>query len=395
MSRPIKPRWCPRDKAWLVPLGDISEVTGRRKYVVLRDEDGQKIGHNDVKGKIKALRRLEDQSSSGPMVWDLIIDYLHWHEDRGSKPSTISDHQFQLEKFGLFEYQGVRYYDRPALSITLRDLARVRESMEARGCRSGYIRHLYASVLACWRWATRPIEGREPERLLSMNPLEGAERPRAGRGRKVIIPWSMIQELLQFAEKRAWSVNRSLLAAAWRKALMFRLVAESGCRPIEACRLEWSWVDEKNRVIVIPVDQHKTGWRHGDDRIFGLTVEMASHLGALRAIKDHCTGYSQWVFAVRGQGYAPTRQGFDHWFSDLRRAAITAGFLIPPTITLYSFRHSLVTQARQGGISYRDLAVHMGHSEQVAEEVYSHLDPNFVRSQFDRMHAARTQGESS
>lgn len=387
MSHPIKPRWCARDKAWLVPLGEVSEITGRRKYVMLRDENDRKIAGNDHLGKLKAMQRLTERESSGPTVWELILDYLDWHEEKGSKATTIADYEFHLDKFGLFEYKEIRYYDRPASSITLRDLARVRESMEKRGCKPGYIRHLYSSVLACWRWAARPVEGREPERLLETNPFEGIERPKAGRSRRVVIPWPTIEILLKFAIKRAdrlTSLNREL---AWRKAWMLRLVAESGCRPKEACDLEWEWIDENKRVIVIPPESHKTGWRHGEDRIIGLTSNMAAILRVMRLMEST---HSRWVFALDGYSQAPSRYGFDHWFADLRRAAIEAGIPIPPTMGLYTLRHSLVTQARQGGVSYRDLAAHMGHSEQVAENTYSHLDPTYVRDQFDRMHAART-----
>lgn len=392
MTRPIKPRWCARDKAWLVP-GEISEVTGRRKYVILRDENGEKVKGNDHIGKVKALLRLQERQHSGLRVDELISAYNEWHESKGSKPSTLANLNFHLTKFGRFEHKGIRYYDRPASSITLRDLARVRESMEERGCQSGYIRHLYAAVLACWRWAARPIEGREPERLLDVNPLEGAERPRKGKVRQVVVPWATIEALLEFAEDRAFSQTWSNCQLARKKVLMLRLVAESGCRPLEACSLEWDWVHLKERVIIIPPAQHKTGWHRGSERIFGLTERMAESLAPLYAARGLIT-HPRWVFALAG-GRMPTRPRFDHWFADLRTDAIEAGIPIPSSMTLYSLRHSLVTQARQGGISYHDLAAHMGHSEQVAETIYSHLDPNFIRAQFDRMHAARTKPSSA
>lgn len=386
MTRPIKPRWCARDEAWLVPLGEVSEVTGRRKYVVLRDIEGRKITCNDHTGKIKALQSLQGRESTGPLVWELIIDYLNWHDDRGSKQTTIADHEFHLNKFGLFEYKGIRYYDRPASSITLRDLARVRESMESRGCKSGYIRHLYSSVFACWRWAARPIEWREPERLLEANPFEGAERPRISRVQRSIVSWSTIWALLRFAAERAQRVNGVIAAAAWRKVWMLRLIAESGCRPIEACILDWSWVHEESRIIIIPSTHHKTGWSRGRDRTIGLTPGMATTLENLRLLEST---HSTWVFALADQACFPSRHGLNHWFADLRRAAIAGGIGIPPTMTLYTLRHSLVSQAHRGGVSYRDLALHMGHSEQVAESIYNHPDPTYVVAQFDRMHAAR------
>lgn len=391
MARPIKPRWCARDKAWLVPLGEISEITGRRKYVMLRDPEGRKIKGNDHVGKIKALCQLEERESSGPTVFEVTNAYLTWHEIKGSKPNTRQDHLFHLTRFGRFEYKGIRYYDRPASSITLRDLARVRESMEARGCRLGYIRHLYSSVLACWRWAERPVEGREPERLLETNPLEGAERPKQVKSRKLVIPWPTIKVLIKFAGKRATCLTGLTHKLAYRKVCMLQLIAETGCRPAEACDLQWDWVYEKERVLILPPESHKTGWRRGETRIIGLSREMAETLECLRNMKS---AHPTWVFALKDHKTAPSRHGLDHWFADLRRAAIKEGFPIPPTMTLYSLRHSLVTQARQGGIEYRDLAAHMGHSEQVAEEIYTHLDPSFVREQFDRMHAARQKSKS-
>lgn len=386
MGRKIKPRWCARDKAWLVPLGEVSEVTGRRKYVVLRDERGEKVAGNNHLGKVRALQRLQERESLGLRVWEVILEYLNWHVDRGSKPTTIADHEFHLSKFGLFRYQGICYNDRLASSITLRDIARVRESMEARGCRSGYIRHLYSSVFACWRWAARPIEGREPERLLDVNPFEGAERPRAGRRRWDVIPWSAIEALLSFAFKRADNLTFSNRDLSLRKAWMLRLVAESGCRPQEACSLEWGWVYEDKRVIRIPPEAHKTGRHQGEDRIIGLTSEMAEILRMVRFMEST---HSRWVFSLNYYRNAPSRHGFDHWFADLRSAAIEEGIAIPSTMTLYTLRHSLVSQAHQGGVAYHDLALHMGHSEQVAEQVYSHPDPQHVVAQFDRMHAAR------
>lgn len=386
MSRPIRPRWCARDKAWLVPLGEVSEVTGRRKYVVLRDFEGLKITETDHIGKVKALQRLQDRRGAGPTVWDIILDYLRWHDKRGSKQTTIADHYFHLTKFGSFEHGGGYYYDRPASSITLRDLARVRESMESRGCKSGYVRHLYSSVFACWRWATRPIEGREPERLLETNPFEGAERPRASRSRRIVISWPTIEALIRFAASRADRLTSLNHAASWRKVWMLRLIAESGCRPIEACILDWSWVHEESRIIIIPATHHKTGWNRGRDRTIGLTHGMATIFAYLRHLElTHPT----WVFALANQTRFPSRHGLDHWFADLRKAAIAEGIGIPPTMTLYTLRHSLVTQAHQGGVSYCDLALHMGHSEQVAEQIYSHHDHRHVVAQFDRMHAAR------
>lgn len=384
----IKPRWCARDKVWLMP-GEVSEVTGRRKYVILRDEEGRKVKGNDHIGKVKAMLRLQAQRDLGPTVREVIRRYLEWHTHRSSKLATISDLQFHLFNFGRFEHQGVRYFDRPASSIMLRDLAQVRKSMEARGCKTGYTRHLYSAVLACWRWASRPIEDREPERLLDTNPLEGAERPKAGKVRKMIIPWPTIEALLSFAERRASETRQQ--ARAIRKVMMLRLVAESGCRPLEACSLEWDWVHEKDRIIVIPPAYHKTGWHRGDYRMIGLTERMAEDLGQLRA-SIHTVSHPRWVFALIGdRDRSPSRHGFDHWFASLRTRAIEAGISIPLSMTLYSLRHSLVTQAHQGGISYQDLAAHMGHSEHIAEEIYSHLDPTFVRAQFDSMHAARTK----
>lgn len=128
---------------------------------------------------------------------------------------------------------------------------------------------------------------------------------------------------------------------------MLDLIAESGCRPLEACALQWGWVHENERYVCIPSESHKTGHHRGGARYFGLTPKMAGIFRAMRP--DEPDEWPVWVFAIRGQAQPPSRHGLDHWFANLRRAAIEAGIPIPSTMTLYSLRHSLVTQAHQGG----------------------------------------------
>lgn len=394
MPRSIEPRWCERDRAWLVPLGTYDEKNRRRRYVTLRDEAGEKIGREDTGGVQRIFTRMMEaeaeatRQTTGPTVGDVILAYLDWHREKGSRPSTIETHVWHLETFGSFDHAGKTYCDRPAASIGIGDLARVRKAMEAAGAKTGYTKLLYSSVLACWRWATRPVEDREPERLLEVNPFDGLQRPKKGPGRRLVVPWGTLAALIEFANARTNTLYGPSRPLDRLKCLCLRLIIESGCRPHEACGMEWTWVHEDQRVCVIPKDRHKTGEKTGEDRVIVMTAEVAQ---AMRELRASGGSHPRWVFSTSGDGReaAPTRKKFGYWFNKLKEDAKASGLILPEGTTPYTFRHSLVSQARAGGVQFREMARVMGHDEAVAEKVYAHLETGSARDQFDRMHEAR------
>jgi integrase len=387
--------WCERSKRYYARLGPPSPKTGKSGAVMLKYPDGRPIAYGDLGAKAAAIQRLlaareeARRRAAGPTVSDLIAGYLDWHERRGSKPRTIETHEEHLYKFEAFEWSGASYGARGAATIGVKDWTRYRKAMEARGCQTGYVKLAFASVAACWNWAARPVEDREPERLLASNPFAGLERPKRGRTRRPILPWPTIKALLDFAA--GWVEEASYerdLARNRLKLLALRLIAESGCRPGEAVGLRWEWVHEEERVIIIPAGEDKTGWKTHVDRFIGLSPELAAELARVRA-----SGVAHEVFVVAPRGEPRTKppgvRQYDHWFRLLRRAAQGKEIPIPGEVTPYALRHAMVTQARAGGIDLERLAPAMGHGVDVARDTYARSQAPEVVAIMDRARAAR------
>jgi integrase len=292
----------------------------------------------------------------------------------------------------VFEHGGAPYCDRAAAAIELKDLTRVRRAMEQRQNKSGYIRHLYAAVLACWRWAARPVEGRSPERLIPSNPFEGLARPKPGKGKKIVLPWSTIKALVDFAEARAEIVNRGSRRKSRLRALCLRLIADSGCRPKEAVELQWPWLDLDRCLAVIPWQHHKTGFHDEQERFFGFTPETAA---LLKTHRDSDKAHPVYVFAPTAdpRSRPPDRRDLRGWFWVLKKAALAAKVPIPAGMSLYTLRRSFTTAAKKGGLSFKDTTLAMGHSEDVAEAIYDQPDAETAAAQWRAMHTARLKAE--
>ncbi len=126
-----------------------------------------------------------------------------------------------------------------------------------------------------------------------------------------------------------------------RAAAICRFILESGCRPGEARKLEWSEVDVARRVVVLP--ENKTARRRADGkpRIFGLSAE------ALEILRNQ-PRVNRWVFLSRlGKPYSEKGLG-----AILRRK----GFGI------YRLRHTWAQAAADAGIAKEVILDQMGHA---------------------------------
>jgi integrase len=402
MPRQPKGYWDGRSGRYYARLGAVSSETGKCRAVMLRHEDGRPIAKGEQRAVALAVQRLlaaierGERERASPTVATLIADFLEWHHARGSRPRTIGTHRWHLTKFARFE----GYDRRTAASITLADLTRWRKAMVAAGWQTGTLRGGYASILACWHWASRPVEDREPERIFAENPFDGLSRPRKGKGRKLVLPRATIERLIAIAEERTerpveGRAHRCKKAAVEReregnrlRCLALRLMAETGCRPGEAAALRWEWVMEAERAVVIPAEFTKTPGK-AEDRILGLSPDLAGRLAELRASgRSHRT----WVFATAGdpRERPPAPKRLAVWFGGVKADAAKGEppIVLPAEATLYTLRHSLVSQARAGGIDLRELAPAMGHSAAVSEATYAHAQVVEIRELMDRAREA-------
>lgn len=397
MSRSIKSWPSKRDKCYYVRLGPVSEVTGKPIAVMLKDEAGRKVELGDEAGRIKAVGRLiaerdeRERRESGPTVAQVIDQYIEYHEKNRSAKNTIKDHQYRLTRFGRFAPAGQPYANRPAASLRLRDLTAFRKSLEEVGNQTGSLKLWYGSILACWRWAARPVEDREPERLIPENPFEGVPRPSRGDQLKRYVSPYVADLLIRFAEDRVGRLEKKARRLEPRRVLAFKLIALSGARPFEAAALEWKEIDWAERVIKIePRPRGRAKTRKG--RTIAIPDPVYDELQALR---DHPENDPRWVFAMTSKFRKdePTSRRIGIWFNELRDQAIAAGIPVAKDVTLYYFRHAWQTIGmRKVGVAATAAAA--GNSPGILLSTYDQTQNEEIRQTADLIaRAARAEVE--
>lgn len=385
MGRRIKGWWDEKRGRWLVRMGPTSERTGKRTAIPLCDARGEPIARDDATGRDAAIARLAADrmpAPSGPTVADVCRLYLDWHRAEGSSPRTIRTHWEQLGRFAGFVRDGLRYADRPAASIAPRDLAAIRRSG------MGSLRHLYASVLACWRWAARPIEDREPDRLIAANPLEGMIRPKGGQLAARAMSWDLARRMLRMA--RGWASrprkgHPRTRAMRWIKVQALVAMAYSGGRTAEIVTLEWGDIRWEDGVAAIPAARTKTR-RTGRVRYVPLLPRL---IEILRVIERWPDRHERWVFATRWHDRAPRLRKWWRAIRDEIRPYLAArGLVLPDGWRPYWLRHTVATQASRA-VGREKAAKAMGHSPQVLDSTYDHVEADRVREVGDAVDRAR------
>jgi integrase len=388
MPRPRKPYWHDRDRCYK------TRIDG--KEVILRNLDGTKVAPDDAKGVRQAIDRLLAEQDArvrsvlDPSVEELCSQYLLACEPECTE-ETMAGKQWVLEQFCAFGKP--RYGDRSARSIDATHLHQVRKTWTLQGYASGMIRRLYREVLACWAWAARPEPERTPIKILGENPLAGMKSPPlTTQGDKYVRP-SAIRRLITFAESRVASMGPLRGRFEQQAVLMLRFLAESGCRPKEACTARWEDFDAEKRLLTL--QRHKTARKTRKLRPIVVPSEIAAELVALR---DSGYAHPTHLFAhPRSRGEASrgaeretgapwTRPGYTAWFCNLVRAARKQGHDLPDGMTLYWLRHSYTTDA-QLELDAEKAADLVGNTKEIARGTYLHVQ--VVKLQADAERVAR------
>lgn len=383
MPRKATGWWNPVRRLYEARLGPPDE-NGRKTIVVLRDDEGNPLPYlGDEPAKIPAVREAVERATKecgrskpvsltdGLTVASLCRLYLMWHADHKSKPRTIRSHKEQLTIFCKFRHQGISYGDRPASGIKVEDLARFRKAEEKRGMATGTLRLRYESILACWRWAARPVEDRIPVRLLSDNPFLELKRPKRGPVVDKVVESDVARRFVRFAHRLAFRTRWSREADHDHSRLFclaLRLIRMCGVRPQEMLGLEWSEIDWRRGVAELK--DHKTAGSTGRSRIYSIP---ARGMKALAWLKKHERRHRIYVFDhYRTQKTkAPDAHDFARWLRKVRSAAIEAGIPIPNNLTAYWFRHTWQTVGLETE-SVEGVAAAAGNSPKVLLENYNH-----------------------
>jgi integrase len=393
MPRPRAPYWHDRDKCYKTRIDGVETI--------LRNRDGTKVAHGDDRGKreavdqLLAVRDAAERRAIDPTVEDLCGAYLVACS-RDCELETMHGKEWVLAKF--CAHGSPPYGNRPAKDIDAVDLHRMRKAWESEGYSGGMLRRLYREVMACWSWAARPEPERSPVVILAKNPMAGLRLPLATPRSEKYLPMSAIRGLIAYAEGRPAGMGPLRGRFERQAVLMLRLLAETGCRPKEACTARWADLDATQGLIVLR--NHKTAKKTGRLRTI---VVPSGILADLVALRDSGHAHPVHLFAharsrgemsrgaARETGAPWTRPGYTSWFLALTRGARAKGIELPEEITLYWLRHSYLTDA-QMSLSSESAANLAGNTKEMARGTYLHAQAAELRIDAERV-AKRRGGE--
>jgi integrase len=383
MSRPRKPFWNGDAKAYQTSID--------KRRVILRHPDGTKVGHGDTRGVREALERLLAERDAlirrgfDPPVVDVCRDYLIAMAAENTE-ETMTGKEWILAKF--CEFGQPPHGERPARDIDSTHLHKMRREWEKAGYAGNMLRRLYREVLACWAWAARPEPERVPLVILPENPLAKMRLPAPSPSRAKYVPMAVVRGLIAFAEQRAERMTPLMAHFERQAVLMLKLLAETGCRPKEACRATWEDFDGAKGLIRLAPGRHKTGRKTGKVRVIGVSPEIAqalldhresgmAHPTHLFAHKRSRGELSRGTDAETGAPWA--RPGYTAWFKRLLRAGIAAGVPdLPPEMTLYWLRGSYLTDVIQGGLGGDAAADLAGNTRVIVRQHYHAAQDDYI-----------------
>lgn len=361
MGRPAKGYWKASQGAY---YSDVGGTSHRLNY-----PDGSPVRRGDDAGRLEALARLIGEARAEPSAarsgqWsagDVMRAWIAWHRERGSKPRTIVGYLHVLNAWGRHKSGGKALHHKPADRVGVDDWTSYRRALVSRKLASRTIEAHLDAIKACWRWASRPVEGRTPSRLVRHDPFRDLLvdlRPERRRVRGVLSP-GQLAALIAAADRVA--------PEAWRVA--WRIQVDSGCRTSEVLSLRWEWWT--GRAFVMPASAHKTGAKTGKSRIVAVTSATQTKIQEWR--QSHLASPTWVVVASRIAGSA-ARPASAAWYGRWWKKVAAGVEGLPSGCSAYWARDSFRARARAAGVGAKEIAESVGHSEAVGARHYDHAD---------------------
>ena len=341
------------------------------------------------------LAKVEAEKILGtdPTVFALTELWLAWSDRRASEGHiTRKEYVNRCTHVALFREAAVG--GRPVGGILAREFTSAELSAVVDGWRSRYsgqyVANVVRSIKAAWKWGSDRVAGRVPLRLLPEHTLASYRPPAVPRR----VDRYVEPEVIRAFERWAWSRARSSAGYSRRFdrlfLLLFRFCRLTGARPGEACRLTWSMIDWRSRLIVIPPELHKTGKKTGRAREIQLTRPVLRLLEKIEALRGR---HPEFVFTHRrGKGSAlrgevdpeagepwPDGSSASKRLLRLRRECIASGAVPgledvgPKRLVLYTARHVYASEALMAGLTSTDTAELLGNSAAMIESTYGHV----------------------
>jgi integrase len=327
------------------------------------------------------------------------------------RPHKVSWHKTRRWVFSVSLPGGKRkhYYASPEIPQTAEGRRRATEWME------GLLRQFADRVVTAGDFTVEDlarayVEHRRKlvlEGKASAHTAAGLELPRAEYQGDRYAPADEVEGFLAWVEARARAVAGKLARFHLLTAYLVRFVAETGCRPGEACALEWRHCDLPRRLVVFPAPEHKTGRKTKRPRTLALSPGLVALLESLRADPErHPTHVFTHAWGPRAgvrteeelrQGCPWNSNALSRRIKELRREAIAAGVLAADSgvrrMHLYRLRHTRITNDLQAGMLATDAAALHGNSVKVIESTYLHHQADHLLDAADRARGGKSGGE--
>jgi integrase len=322
--------------------------------------------------------------------------YLAWHKSQGA---TMALRGYQrLRRMHLRRFAAYRdFATRDAARFPVAELDGFIRSLD--GLSRNYIATLTSTVRAAFRWGTKPIVGRKPERLIAANPFDGFTFPRHPKAVRGFVETRVFRRFARWVWGQVRHKNEFDARYDRLYLLMLRFQRQTGCRPGEAYGLRWGDIQWERERIIIPPERHKTGKKTHDERVIHLTPPT---LRLLRAIEGLEGRHAEYVFTHRrARGGSHNRlhklagvpwEGSSSAAADKLRTWRDAAIELraqalktrrpdpfpgledtgPRKFSAYLTRHAYVSKAVALGLTHEQTARLVGNTAQVIGSSYAH-----------------------
>jgi len=329
-NREPKPFFRKAKNAWYLQLGKRQISLGRDK------KDAWKRYHQ-IMAESQPIR----ETATIETLFERFLDWVQ--ENR--KPTTYDKMRRHLSRFAAFIGKQTK-----VAAVSGADLSEWVESEKT--WNSTTRNEAITSVVRCWNWAVG-------KRYLAANTVASVpEKPRRKRRETVLSPDEWMEMLAHVKDEPF----KDYLTLLW----------ETGCRPLEARRVEARHLDLEAGLIVFPPSEAK-GERH--ERVIYLTP------AALEICRRWAKKYPQGPIMRNTRGRAWTKDSINCRFTRLKKK-------LGKRVFAYALRHSYATQGLIDGVDSVTLSQLMGHSDvSTLAKNYAHLSKNqqFLKSQAERV----------
>lgn len=420
MGRKNEIRWHAQSQSYRSDCGELyvdKKGRQRRKTVSMCYPDGTRIPRSDHAAAVAALaRRLEEIKpigASGYTVRQVAEFFLQRLMNRVKADLAVEKTYVGYVKL-LSKSVAALGPNSPADQVQAKDLQSIVDKWLDDGKKPSYINHMITATTSCFSWASRPIAQRGkdakgndlPDQLIPANPfvkfsrLPTQQSPvkyanRAEIARFLRWVWNYFHPeridgpftIGEVTGLRHGPPRKNNPQRVWnrRLVLLIRTILWTGCRPSEACRALWDWIDWDTGVVTIPPNRWKNGRKTGKTRRVYLTPTM---LRAIRRIHDSPARHPEHIFSHRhkrdnavsagpGAGYPWSGDAISDRVKSLRDLAIAAGVPLKKKGAdrwhLYRLRHTRASDGLMRGLSEAMVGEVLGTSAQQIRRTYGHI----------------------